>query len=385
MVNRHVKASLWVLWLVAFAVGAIGLAQRFLYGHALTGYGNYVPWGLWVAVYFHGVGIAGGLYLFGAVRFLFFDHDDGARHRLRRTLLLSVISIAMGLAAIGLDLGRMERAYRIFTSPNFLSMMTFNSWMYAAFTLLAITALILSYNRKSGWFKPLLLVGLPLAMAIPSQSGAFFGVVDAKPFWSSALFPFLFLVSAVAAGSGLLLAVEQFLDEPDRAGPRETARVNLNRWVVLGAILLYFMLEWAEVSISLLGHSAEHREAWGLILHGQFWWVFWIVHLLLGGLVPFGLLISARHNRLAQGLAGLLVAVGFISARLNILIPGQTLEQLRGLQQAFFHPRLTYAYVATAHEYMVTLFLVAAGTGIFYVGLRLLPQLSPNSTTGGRK
>lgn len=37
--------------------------------------------------------------------------------------------------------------------------------------------------------------------------GAFFGVVDAKRYWQCALLPVMFLASAIAAGSAMLLAI----------------------------------------------------------------------------------------------------------------------------------------------------------------------------------
>lgn len=379
--NRSFKLMLWVLWGVAFLLGTVGMVQRLMYGHTMAGYGNYVPWGLWVALYFHGVGIAAGVYLIGTIRYLFFDRAEGALARLRVVILLAAVSIGMGLLAILLDLGRMERAYRIFTSPNFRSMITFNSWMYGAFFVILSAAFVLSYRKDSGWFKALLLVGLPVAIALPSQSGAFFGVVDAKPFWSTALFPFLFLTSAVAAGAGLLAAVEAFIGW-SAAGPGHRQRLQTIRWIMLSAVSLYFVLEWSEISLAFWSPVSEHREEWGLVMAGSFWWVFWIVHLLLGGVVPLVLLMRFGRSGAALGAAGLLVAVSLISTRLNILIPGQALGNLGGLQEAFQHQRLSYNYVATTHEYLVALFLVALGIGAFYLGVRLLPVLSRRLTRG---
>ena len=50
--------------------GVIGLAQRIMYGHSLAGYGSYVPWGLWIGLYFLGIGIAGGSFIIGALGFI---------------------------------------------------------------------------------------------------------------------------------------------------------------------------------------------------------------------------------------------------------------------------------------------------------------------------
>lgn len=374
--NRTLKLLMWAAWIAAFTAGAVGLVQRLMYGHTLAGYGNYVTWGLWVAIYFHGVGVAGGLYLVGVVRYLFIDKEAGNLERLRSVFLLSAISLFMGLAAIALDLGRMERALNIFLSPNFRSMMTFNSWMYQAFLVILVVAFLLSYRPTSGWFKPILLVGLPLTLMFPSQSGAFFGVVDAKPFWSTALFPFLFLTSAVAAGAGLLLAADLFLTRRHE-GEGYQRRIQFTWIITLATLLLYFLLQWSEISLAFWNPTGEHREAWLMVMTGPFWWVFWIVHVLLGFVTPLALLVLGRRRPLALGVAGFLMAVTFVSTRLNVLIPGQSLAHIKGLQEAFHHARLTYHYVATTHEYLVAIFLLALGTGMFYVGMRMLPGMSP--------
>lgn len=374
--NRTLKLIMWVAWIAAFAIGAVGMVQRLRYGHILAGYGNYVAWGLWVAIYFHGVGIAGGLYLVGVTRYLFVDKEAGNLERLRTTMLLSAISLFMGLAAIGLDLGRMERALNIFLSPNFRSMMAFNSWMYQGFLVVLVAAFLLSYRPASGWFKSVLLVGLPLTLMFPSQSGAFFGVVDAKPFWSTALFPFLFLTSAIAAGAGLLLAVDLFLTR-QHEGEGYERRIRFTWIITLVTLLLYFVLEFSEISLAFWSPTGEHREAWHLVMAGPFWWVFWIVHVLLGWVAPLVLLVSGRRKPLALGTAGFLMAVTFVSTRLNVLIPGQSLAHIKGLQEAFHHARLSYYYVATTHEYLVAMFLLALGTGMFYVGMRILPGMTP--------
>ena len=62
MTKKRTLQILAVFWVIAFVLGVIGLAQKFATGERLAGYGSYVPWGLWVALYFHGVGIAGGVF-----------------------------------------------------------------------------------------------------------------------------------------------------------------------------------------------------------------------------------------------------------------------------------------------------------------------------------
>jgi protein NrfD len=374
----HIRRGLWVLWWVAVVLGAWGLYLRVSQGHLPAGYGSYVPWGLWIALYFHGVGLAGGAFVFGAGGFLL--DLPGFRHRaaLRATIVLSFAAIVPAFLAVWLDLGHMARAGFIFLHPRFTSMMAFNAWMYNAFIVVAALAWVLTYRPRAPWLKPLLSLGLLFTVLFPSQSGAFFGVVDAKPYWHTALLPMVFLTSALTAGSAALLVMHALL----RPGPLATgsapaeerdAAIRALRWATLVGLTVYFLFEFAEISIELWNPTSTSR-ALELVLWGPYWWVFWIVHLLLGGLVPVALLLT-RSRRLWL-LGGVLTAVCFLSSRLNVLVPGQAVGEIQGLQEAFHHPRLTYLYHATAMEYLVGFFLLAVGMTIFYLGWRLSRALA---------
>lgn len=361
------RALLWGLWLVLLVVGAYGIYQRITQGHLPAGYGSYVPWGLWVALYFHGVGIAGGAFAIGAGGFVLDLPGFRSRTVLRMVIVLAVAAIVPGFMAVWLDLGHMARSHHIFLSPSFTSMMAFNAWMYGAFMLVAAVCFFLSLKPDSGWLKPLLCLAMLFSVLFPSQSGAFFGVVDAKAFWHSALLPVLFFTSAITAGTATLLAIRGLLGPSSglEASDENGHAIRLLRNVLLGGLIAYFAFEFAEFSIALWNPNT-HAPAIELILWGPYWWVFWIVHLVIGGLVPLVLLLT--RTRSAWILAAVLLAVTFVSTRLNVLVPGQAVGEIRGLQEAFTHDRLKYIYHATAMEYLVGLFLVAVGMAVFFVG-----------------
>ena len=368
-----------IVWIVCLLFGAIGVLQRIFQGHLPAGYGSYVPWGLWVALYFHGVGIAGGAYVIGALGFIQQWPGFVRPATLRTVIVLSAAAILPAFAGVWFDLGRMERSQNIFLSPSFTSMMAFNAWMYGVFMVVAATCWLLSYRPRSGWLKPLLCLGMLFSILFPSQSGAFFGVVDARPFWHSALLPILFLTSALTAGAATLLVIRYIMAKPGD-GEDSLAAVERLRVFTLIGLVAYFGFEFAEFSIALWNPLA-HSPGLELILWGPYWWVFWIVHLLLGGIVPLALLTTRRPD--AWLLAGVLVAVAFLSARLNVLVPGQAIGEIQGLQQAFQHERLKYIYHATPMEYLVGLFLLAIGITVFYLGQRLSDALAGSRNPRG--
>ncbi len=376
--RKAARIALWALWVVALILGCAGVYQRILYGHLPAGYGSYVPWGLWVALYFHGVGLAGGAFAIGAGGYVLGLPGFRSRRVLRTVIVLSAATILPSFLGVWFDLGHMERAHFIFTRPAFTSMMTLNAWMYYVFLFVAAGCFFISFRRDDrGWLNPLLCLGILLSVLFPSQSGAFFGVVEAKPFWNSPLLPILFLTSAITAGSALLLCVRWLLAADDAETAVALGRL---RGIVLGGLGVYFLLEFAEISLTVWNPQA-HSAAIDLLLWGEYWWVFWMVHLALGGILAFVLL--AVRSRVAWVGGAFLVAVTFVSSRLNVLLPGQAVGELVGLQEAFYHPRLKHIYHASLNEYMVGFFMLATGMMVFYLG-RAITQTLERTTSANK-
>lgn len=366
------RRALLPVFVVSLVAGGVGMWMRISDGHLPAGYGSYVPWGLWIAIYFHGVGVAAGAFALSAVGYLTGLPGFRTGRSLRVAGVIVAATVGPALLAVGLDLGRMWRAYRILTDPSFTSMMAFNSWMYLA--LLAVTAAVwfLSLRPDRGWLKPVLVLGLVLSLMIPSQSGAFFGVVDSKPFWNSALLPVMMLVSGMTAGAATLLVVRALLTGRGLGGVREdhnatAAVLGMLRKVAVVGLVAYFVMEFAEFSIALWS-PAETAPEISLILTGRYWWVFWLVHVTLGGVVPLALFLTRRPAAWVAG--AVLVVFTLVATRLNVLIPGQSVGELEGLQEAYYHPRLSYEYDATLMEYLVALFILAVAMAVLYVGLR---------------
>lgn len=370
---------LWAVWIILLLAGLVGLWQRFTYGHNIAGYGSYVPWGLWIALYFMGVAIAGGAFVFGAAGYILGWRGFAEKSELRTAILLSLAAILPAFMVIWLDLGRMEQLYMVFTSATFTSMIAFNAWMYNLFLIVAFICWLLSFKAESVWLKPLLCLCAFLSILFPSQSGVFFEAIGTKEYWNSPLLSMMFLSSALAAGAGMLLLIRTLIQPVSDMGDREGNghAIRTLRSITVAALIVYLAFDFAEISIAVWRPFAESR-AIDYLISGDYWWVFWIVQLLIGAFVPLALYVLTKNTG-AWALASLLLVVGFVTARMGILIPGQIVGQIPGLQQAFQDVRLTYAYHATSMEYLIGALMVAVGMAIFFVGRRLATALASES------
>ena len=239
---------LWLLWAVLLVAGLYGVTQRLLYGHQPAGYGSYVPWGLWIGLYFLGVGISGGAFVIGAVGYILQVPGFSTRAELRRAIILSIASIIPAFIGVALDLGRTERIFNILLSPTFTSMMAFNAWMYNVFLVVAAASWLLSFKDEATWLKPVLVLGSFMSILFPSQSGVFFEAVRTNDFWHSPILSVLFLASAIALGvAGLLLV--RILTSPTSwgEGPRgdKDASIRAIRGVTAVGIIVYAVFEFA--------------------------------------------------------------------------------------------------------------------------------------------
>lgn len=374
------KAPAWpkIIWLVLFIIGAVAVVQRFTHGHTLTNYGSYVPWGLWVSVYVWLVGLSAGAFLLSSLTYVF-----GVK-KLEKigkyALLTALVTLVCALLAIFFDLGHMWRFYRIFTSPNFSSMMTWMVWMYTAYAILLVSELYLVLKRpeQKRKIRVLACVGLPLAVAFSGGAGALFSTVAARPTWHSPMMPILFLTGALVSGGGLLLLIIGINGRFEAEKRREMALYIAK--LVSGFLIFDLLLEWAEFSIPLWYGVGNEFHALKLVLFGEFWWVFWVVHLLIGSLIPLYILIKSKSTK-ALALAGSLIALTFMAVRLNIVIPAFMTPELEGLQNSFTGDRLQFSYVPSLHEWQVVLFIVCGGIALFYFGNKVLKNSAENRPT----
>jgi len=400
------KKLAWPVAIILFLIGLVGVYQRLTMGHTGANYGSYVPWGLWVAAYIYFIGLSAGAFLLSALVYVFQIKLLKPVGKLALFTALSTLVAAM--FSIWMDLGHPERAWEMIFRTNFGSMMGWMIWLYSAYFILLLVELwfamrvdmaacagdpgfkgklcgFLTFGKKDtseaavskdmNTLRILGTIGVPLAIAFHGGVGALFGVVGARPFWNNGLTPIMFLVGALASGGALFTFVAAYWG-PDRGSEQHKQMVIFLGKITLGLLLFDLLLEWAEYSTSLYAAIPSHTESLNLILFGDYWWVFWIIHLGLGALVPILLIAFAGKNVNAVATAGALIAVTFLSVRLNIVIPALAVEELEGLKNAFSGPGLNFSYFPSSMEWLFFLWTVSVAGLIFLLGYSLLPLVS---------
>lgn len=366
------KRIVYALCIVALLVGAWGVYDRLAHGHQNADYGSYVVWGLWVAMYLFFVGTAAGAFMIATLDLLF--RVETFRGTGRIALWVGLVSLGAGLLSIWLDLGHMDRIWKVYLQGNLSSVMAQIVWGYTLFGFLLLASLYLAIRRpRHIVLRTLMIIGLPLSLFLSGAVGALLGVQASRLFWHVGLFPVQFPVFSLASGAAaMLVALGLF-------GPRDDPRRGQQLWilslstVVLAVVKLYFL--WADFSQSIYGNVPQNVQAVNAVLFGPYWWAFWILQLLIGTLVPIVILSQprlARHNGWA-GVMGALVLFGFAVARANIIFPALTVPELEALTTAFTGPHLTFTYFPSLMEWAVTLGISGLAVLAFLIGNDRLP------------
>lgn len=369
----------WVLGLILLILGIPSMWQRFSEGLAPTNLTSYVPWGVWVGFYDYLVWMeVGSLLIFTSMVYLF---GDRLMPKIKPVVLfVGFVVVTMGLLIVLLDLGHPERFWHVIVYPDFGSMIAWMVWLHSTYLLILVLELALVLwggSRLKFLLKPLAYISLPAGLALIIVSGSIFGVVAARPLWNTASLPLMFLLSALAAGSGLLLLVIVIFwqDKQSEEYVRSVRRLSL----ITRTLLIAGVFAAGVIAFTMLykgGGNPTRAEALNLILTGPYWWSFWIVHVLLGVLIPLALLFIMPGKPVIAGIAAFLSSITFVAVTLNIVIPTLITEELKGLSTAFVDAKLSLDYAPNLMEWLVLAFVFGMGSFILGMGLRFLPLQS---------
>lgn len=396
------KKLFWLVGVLALLVGSIGVVDRLLTGHIHANYGTIVTWGLWVALYIYFIGLSAGSFLISSLVYVFGVKRFESIGRL--SVFTAIVTLLCALLSIWLDLGHMDRSWHVLAYPNFKSVMAWMIWLYSTYMVVLFCEFwllmrcdlvvgsklpglrgtacrVLSLGstdttpqaeaRDLKWVKRLATFGVPLAVCFHGGVGSLFGVVAARPHWHSGMFPILFLLGALVSGGALLILVSSIF----QSGIKEHSQtiVTLGK-LVFGLLLLDILFQISEMLIAFYGGIPGHIEGFMTMVAGPLAWVFWSFQIGIGMIVPILIFASRkRDDPLWVAGASLAMVLSFIAVRLNIVVPGLSMEEVRGLSGAISSPRITTWYLPSAMEWLVTYAITGFGMLLFGLGEIFLP------------
>ncbi len=371
----------WMTVLSAIAlVGANAWAHQVAQGMAVTGMSDQVSWGLYIANFTFGVGLAAGAVMMVIPAYLYDDHE--MHDVVLVGELLAIAAITVCLLFITADLGRPDRFWHIipgvgrFNWP--ISMLTWDVIVLNGYLALNLhVAGYMIYTRYLGkrpskrWYVPFVFLSIFWAISIHSVTAFLYSGLGGRPFWNSALLAPRFIASAFITGPAfvilLLRVMRRYSSFRGATGPIETLSKVMRVTVLLN---LFMLMSEVFTEFYTGGHHAVSAEYMFFGLHGKTALVPWIwsaVALNLGSALLLHL-PALKQTSWALNVACVAAFAGvWIEKGMGLIIPGFVPSTLHELVE----------YVPTLTEWKVTLGIWAFGFMLLTVAVKVaLPVLS---------
>jgi len=388
---QALKAPFWtpgVFLLTIFMLfGAVAVVARFTGGLGyVSNLSNARPWGIWIGIdVASGVALAAGGFTTAALVHIF-----GRRYYapvVRPALLSALLGYTFVVLGLIVDIGRSWAIWKPMFNWNSRSVL----FEVALCVMLYLTVLYIEFipvvaeqfrdrirlpGLLSGLNRPLnllltmadktlgkmmwifIIAGVVLSCMHQSSLGSMMLIVPTKlhPLWYTPMLPLLFLLSAFAVGypmvvfEATLTRVSLNLDSEIKIlGP--LARITV---VILG---IYLALKTGDLVV---------RGTWKYLFDGTFQTNAFLAEFLLGGLIPWLMLLSGKTRSSGKGLftASSLIIGGVVLNRINVFLVGYT-------------PSVSGArYFPAIGEIVITLGLVSTLIFIYRFLITCLPVLS---------
>lgn len=368
---------------ISYAIGALallfglwGVYIRLFEGEQSANYGSYIGWGLWVAMYLFLAGLAAGAYMLAAFEYLF--NVPQFKGTGKTMLWAALVTLPAGLASIGMDLGHMERIWKVYLQPNFTSFLSLMVWGYTIFLVLIAISLYLAFKHpETRAMKVVMWIGFVVSILVAGGVGFLLGGNAARLFWHVGLLPVQFPVFAIASGAALMLVlVGWFMPALEEKQRSDLLWLLAIITIATSVAKLYFL--FADLTQSLYGGATDNVIAVQSMLTGSYAFMFWGVQIILGLVIPVLVLAQPKlaKNGFVAGLMGLFLLIGYAAARILIVVPGQVAEMMAGQADAFSGPKLSLAYNPSLMEWSVTSAVIGFAILAILIGMDRLVRFT---------
>jgi len=299
-------------------IGAAFAAARFLFGiGTVSNLSNQYPWGLWVAVdVASGVALAAGGFTTGAIAYVF--NRDQFHAVIRPALLTAMLGYTFVVLGLLVDIGR----YWNITSPIFnhngnsvlfevaMCVMIYLHVLYIEFIPIVVERFKGRVNLPgpmaglNASLEKLLdvadrvlakimfifiIAGIVLSCLHQSSLGSLMMIAPYKihPLWYTPILPLLFLFSAFAAGYPMVTVESIIVAKSFDRKPEMEVLTPLARYmpILMGTYLAF------KIGDLLV------RGTWVYLLDGTYQTNAFLVELIIGVMLPFGLLLFRKVRR----------------------------------------------------------------------------------------
>ncbi len=375
------SAQYWILLGVlamATLIGVLSAHHMDVEGHHITGMSNQIVWGMPHVVAIFLIVAASGALNVASISSVFGKIDYKPLARLSG--LLAIALLIGGLTILVLDLGRPDRLIVAMTVYNFKSIFAWNIFLYTGFIFITAIYLWMMMERRMNKFsKPAGFVAFIWRLILTTGTGSIFGFLVARQAYDAAIMAPLFIIMSFAFGLAVFILVLQagykWTQRP--LGDAMLAKLK-NLLGIFVAAVLYFVLAYHLTNL----YATEHHgiERFILLYGGIYTFLFWVVQILIGSVIPLALVFvkPMSQSRGMLTLAASLVIIGGLAQTYVIVIGGQAypLVLFPGMQESSsFFDGMVAEYVPSIFEILLGIGGISLALVIVTVGIAILEFL----------
>lgn len=368
------KAACAVLALLAVA-GVGTWAYQLANGLVVTGMSDGTSWGIYIVCFMFFVGLSAGGLIVASSATVF--HVEKYKKVALPAVILSTVCICCAGLFILIDLGGIQRVWRMLVGLNLLSPLAWDMLVITLYLVINVVYLVLMTSKKPSSRDKVPVVSrfaLPVAILVHSVTAWIFGLEAAREGWYSAIMAPLFVVSAMDSGLALLLLALFGLDKAGWFKVEKKLLSSLAGLLVVCVAIDAFMVGCEVLTMAYPG--AAGADTLAVMTAGATAPFFWL-EVIVGILIPFALLIFAKNRNRMGVVAGAsaCVVLGVFCKRIWLLLTSfvsfsiDTPSGTIGGAQAW---QAVSAYAPTWVECTIVIGVVALGTLAFIATSRLL-------------
>ena len=373
-----------------------------------------IQWSILIVVYPYITGLVAGAFILASLVKVFNVKELQPTYRLAMLTALAFMLIAP--LPLQLHLGQPLRSYEMFLTPNPTSAMAMFGFVYLWYLMVVLLLEIwfeyrrdmIVWSRESTglrkWslkvlslfstdisekavafdkktVKVVTIIGIPSAFLLHGYVGFIFGSIKANPWWSSVMMPVVFLFSAIVSGIAMVMLLYMIVI------PLKGAKIDMRCLDKVASFLFYavivdFAIEALDF-IHRLYQSEESIKILSQLVSTKLFMSLVVLQVLLGMLIPLGIMVVIKVFRLQEELrrllyfvTGVLIQLGIFSVRWNVVIGGQLFSKsFRGLT--------TYKMEMTGIEgFLVALVLLIVPFIILSLLIKFLPPWKKEELAG---
>ena len=345
------------LSLLGLLAGFIAIGCIFLLGHAhTTNTSDLVPWGIQITTYVYFVLVSTGCTFVNFFGEIF--HEEEYRPYASRVMFLAIVTALAAFISLATEMGRIDRMYYFFISPNPASPMFWMSvWYVADVFVIVLEYVNIRRNRHS---RKVMWAAFFVAVATYGTLGSLFGAVSSRAYYYSAMLPVYFLFVAFLSGSALA-AIVAAVEQRKTGGKGTPLPAPFPAFLKIGLGLALFATFW-RLMIGLAGHVTGSEVFRLTLFDNLFFGIF------LGIIVPF-LLLQVVRGPVGLIFTGLWILATQFKARIDLVVGGFQVPVFRAYdipEVVRYTPSVFEALVVVASVSLVVFFyLVCDRSGLF--------------------